>query len=261
MKAPWYCLPLIWGSTVFASDVATGTDGPWAVFWERRFQEAGVAFERAARSAPDDRSLSAGKALALLSVQPLTRENVARADAVLSELERGTDNVALVARYLRARVAEVHLFEPDLALAARRYEALLDLDASHPVAQMAIPKLARLRIYDEGAEPQAGLEVAEALESRLLPGAARRDFHLLMARSYLFFALSPARALEHLRAAWAEGLSVPPNASSVLVSIAELAHDQGQADVARESYRAFLKAFPRDQRVYMVERRLEELPE
>lgn len=259
MKAPWYWLPLLCGSTAFASDVATGTDAPWSVFWERRFQEAGVEFERAATRAPDDRSLAAGRALALLSAQPLTRENVARADAVLSELERGTDHVALVARYLRARVAEVHLFEPNLALAARRYEALLDLDASHPVAQMAIPKLARLRIYAEGAEPSVGLEVAEALEARLLPGAARRDFHLLMARSYLFFALSPARALEHLQAARAEGLSVPSNDSGVLVSIAELAREQGRTDVARESYQAFLKAFPRDQRVYMIERRLEEV--
>ncbi|AHF89654.1 hypothetical protein OPIT5_04805 [Opitutaceae bacterium TAV5] len=235
----------------------------WLAMRERRFTETMPAFGAATGALPAGSevppALAIGRAVALLNTQPRTRDNVARADQLLEGLAAAPDATAPFARYLRARIAEVHLFEPDLKLAAARYQALVDDAPSHPAAQAAVPRLVALRIYRLGDDPARVLAGLEAREPALTDPAALRDYHLVMARSYLFFRISPDLALAHLLRADEAGMIVPANSASVLASIAELAREQGRTDTARAACERFLEKHRRDQRVYMIRRQLAEL--
>jgi len=233
----------------------------WRALRERRHVEAAPAFETALRRGPASAVLRLGHAVALLNRQPRRRENIAEADRLLAVLAREADDVDLQARYLRARVAEAHLFEPDPQLAARRYAELIADAPTHPFAQAAVPKLVRLRVYSLGEDPLDALAAAEPWASALTDASARRDYHFVMARSYLFFKASPERALAHLLAAREAGQLIPAQAAATLAGIAELARELGRADLARDAYREFLDTHRRDRRVYMIRQRLAGLGE
>ena len=235
------------------------SDEAWRTLRERRFGESVPAFDAALARLPESEALAFGSAVALLTRQPRSRQNIARADAWLAELATRPDELGLQARYLRARVAELHLFEPDPALAARRYEELVALAPEHPLAQAAVPKLVRQRIYQLGHDPLIALADAESWAEVLTAPDARRDFHQVMARSHLFFKSSPETALRHLLATREAGQHIPAGAASTLASIGELARELGQTATARAAYRAFLENHPRDQRVHMIRQRLAEL--
>ncbi len=232
---------------------------PWPLLRDRLFSDALPAFNQALRSQPDSPALALGRAVTLLNRQPRTRDNVAVADAALAELEGQSGDLGLQARYLRARVAEVHLFEPDFPLAARRYEELIAAAPGHPLSQMAVAKLVRLRVYDLTEDPLGELRASERWAEMLTLASARRDFHLVMARSYQFFGATPERALSHLIAARDAGQAIPAQAAATLVSIGELARELGEAEVARDAYATFLENHPRDQRVYMIRQRIAQL--
>ncbi len=232
----------------------------WQALRERRFNDAGPAFARAMEAAPDDRPLAVGRASALLTAQPRTRANVEKADALLARLESGDDEAAITARYLRARVAEAHLFEPDHKLAASRYETLIATAPGHPLAQMARVKRVMLRVFVLGDDPEAELHRAEALAGEFGDGHSRRDYHLVMARGYLLLNREKERALDHLRAAAAEEFTLASNEADTLVALGELARELGRAELARESFGRFLEGHPRDERRHLVQTLLAALP-
>lgn len=266
LSAPMFPLRLsaaltfvIGASVAFAASPPPDDNG-WQALLERRFNEAGPAFDHALTTAPQDRTLIVGRAVALLSVQPRTRDNVAQADALLASLETGQDEAAFTARYLRARVAEVHLFDPDYALAAERYEALIAAAPNHPVAQAAVVKLVRLRVYYLATDPVKALSEAEEWGARMTEPSSRRDYHVAMARSLLFFGLDRARALVHLQAAARDGFVIALNQADTLVSIGELARELGDTKLARESFTRFLDKHPRDVRRHFVQTLIAALP-
>lgn len=261
-RLPRLVLPWLLVALCTRTDAAPATDPgaeAWRALRERRHAEAGPAFEAALEQGPASSVLELGRAVALLNRQPRLRENVAAADRLLAGLAREPGEVGLQARYLRARLAEVHLFEPDLPLAARRYADLIADAPAHPFAQAAVPKLVRLRVYLLGDDPVAALAAAESWAPALTEPSARRDYHLVMARSHLFFKTDPERALEHLIAARAAGQLIPAQAAATLVGIAELARELGRVELARDAYGEFLRTHRRDHRVYMIRQRLAEL--
>ncbi|MDF3057276.1 MAG: hypothetical protein K0R17_1491 [Rariglobus sp.] len=201
-----------------------------------------------------------GQAVALLAKQPRTQGNVAEAESLLASVEDGTDEAAISARYLRARVAEVHLFEPDYPRAAERYEALIAAVPEHPVAQAAMVKLLRLRVYYLAADPITALRDAESWGERFTDAGARRDYHVIMARSLIFFGQDRARALVHLRAAERAGFVLSGNEADALVAVGELARELGDSRLARESFNRFLERHPRDQRRHFVQTLLATMP-
>lgn len=249
-------LAILAPSAGIASQDKPSKDEAWQALRDRLSSEAHPAFEALLRNGDESPETALGRAVSLLNRQPRTRDNVARADEQLAVLERQPGDIGVHARLLRARLADVHLFEPDLPLAARRYEELVAAAPAHPLAQASVPKLIRLRIYQLGDDPLAALAAAEDFSATLTDRAARRDYHVIMARSYLFFRTAPERALAHLSAAHEAGHLIPAQASSTLVSIAELALELGRHDLARRAYSEFLQNHPRDQRAYMVRQRL-----
>jgi len=234
-------------------------NSPWQDLREWRFSEAARAFARA----PNEPASRLGHAVALLNVQPRTVEGLERAErelVALAEVDSVDVELSVAARYLLARIAEVHAIKPDPRRAVELYGALFAAHPQHPLAQSAVAKLATLRLYRLGSEPLSTLAALEALGQQLTDVGARRDFHLVMGRSYLFFGGDQHRALEHLEAALAAGVATPTMRADLLVQIGALARDLNQSTTARRVWNEFLKTSLRDPREDLVRRHLEALP-
>lgn len=259
---------MIWKVLILFAAVASGATGmasvpldeAWRLASIYRFEEARAAF-----AALEGREARLGEATALLNVQPKTEYNIQRAadllDAVAATDPR--DSLGLNARYLRARIEDVHRFQPDSREAARLYRALLqDAPSGHLLAEQAAVALALLELFGGIAEgaPLERLGRAEALGAGLESGEARRDFHLMLGRAWLYFDQDRARALEHFEAAWSAGILNFTNRADTLMAIGELSRGLERFDRAREAYQAFLAEFPRDDRVIDVRERLAQLP-
>jgi hypothetical protein len=235
-------------------------DSAWQNLREWRFTEATRAFEQTA----DEPTHRLGLAVALLNLQPRTADRIARAERELSALAEDASasaDVVVPANYLLARIAEVHAFTPDPARAAERYAALLAAHPQHPFAQTAAARLATLRLYKLGADPLRTLADLESLGRQLTDAGARRDFHLVLGRSYLFFGGDRGRALEHLQSAMAAGIVAATVRADVLVQIGEVARELDQPAISRQAWSEFVETFPRDPRVDLIRERLAALPE
>lgn len=232
----------------------------WQDLREWRFTEAAHSFEQTA----DKPTPRLGLAVAWLNLQPRTADRIARAERELSAIAADASasaDVVVTANYLLARIAEVHAFAPDPARAAERYAALLASHPRHPFAQAAAARLATLRLYKLGADPLRTLADLETLGQQLTDAGARRDFHLVLGRSYLFFGGERSRALEHFQSAMAAGIVAATVRADVLVQIGEVARELGQPAISRQAWNEFVATFPRDPRVDLIRERLTALPE
>jgi len=250
-------LGLAAGAVTLSAD-STGDSG-WQDLREWRFSEAMRSFERVA----DEPASRLGHAVALLNLQPRTADALACAEqelAALAEDASVSTDLSVAARYLLARIAEVHAFKPDPARAVELYGALLVSHPQHPLAQGALAKLATLRLYRLGSEPLSTLAALEPMGRQLTEPGARRDFHLVLGRSYLFFGGERRRALEHLEAALAAGVVTPTVRGDLLVQIGELARELNQPATARKVWNEFIRTFLRDPRADLIRQRLESLP-
>lgn len=199
------------------------------------------------------------QALTLLNRQPKTQGNVEESERLLSPLAKSSDDTGCRARYLLARIAEIHVDPRDPELAIRRYGELIEANPSHHLAQRAMVKELALRLYQGTGDPRALLEEAEGWKDRLSDSSALRDYHLVMGRSLLFFGMSRDLARVHFEAAEKIGLTDPVNRANVLITIAELLRSGGQPKLAKSYYEKFLADFSRDQRKRIVTERLQEI--
>jgi hypothetical protein len=226
---------------------------PWEALREGRHD---VVMEAWPALESGDRARRLGRALAELNLEPRTALHLEQAAGELSGLAAERDDVGVAARYFLARIAERHAFVPDPELAAERYRRLIEEFPDHPLAQAAVAKLALLEIYALSGDPLATLAELESWAGRLTSQGAKRDYHLVMARSYLFFEGDRARALVHLKALAETGLRSRHVKADTLVTAGELARDAGDNGVASAFYREFLERFPRDVRQTLVRERL-----
>lgn len=229
------------------------------------FNDAHAAYRRAEAEPSAAREARFGQALTLLNVQPQTTGNVALAarllDRLVAETETEESDLAVAARYFRARIDHLHLSPPDVAAAAQRYAALYRAHPDHPLGGQALVKLAILQLYDRDDTRERGAQLEEwaAAAAGLADPVARRDLHLVLGDAAQFFALPPAVALAQLRAGYALGVEELGARASLLVTMAELARASGQSEVAAGYYREFLANFRRDTRVATVRERLREM--
>lgn len=227
----------------------------WQDLREWRFTEAAHSFERGV----DEPASRLGHAVALLNLQPRTADRLAQAEQELTALTEDASvnsDLAVAARYLLARIAEVHAFPQNPARAADLYAALLASHPRDPLTQAAAARLATLRLYRLGSDPLSTLASLEPFAQQLTEAGARRDFHLVMGRSYLFFGGERRRALDHLQAALAAGIVAPTVRADLLVQIGELARDLNQPGISPRVWSEFVATYPRDPRVDLVRQRL-----
>lgn len=220
--------------------------------------ELGLAFETAAShdafaalhgAEPDSPRVRLGLACALLAREPRTQGNVLRADALLAGVGAGaTRDERVLARFLRARIAQGHARPADPAAAERLFAALLADEAGHPVAEQGGVKLLLLQTTRPGTPPAEAIAEAEATLARLTHPDARRNGHEVLARAHLR-AGSAADALRHWRAVRAIGSRNAARDALADLRIAELARELGDRALAVRRYRAFADARPRDNRL------------
>lgn len=250
-------------STVSVATAQTLADG-WRALGDYRAEEAVRIFERLGRGvdAAAGREARFGQAVALLARQPITPVQVETARGIFAGLaETATDDVGLGARFYLARIAQHHAAQPDEVAAARLYRELIELRPDSVWAQTALSRLAILQIYalDPALAPAERVARAERLIPVARGPAAQSELHWLVAEAMFHYRLPPLPALPHLLAAERLGRLDAVTHADVLVQIAELSLKAGNPAQARTYFQKLLDTYPRDQRGYMVKRKLAEL--
>lgn len=234
---------------------------PWQMLATYRFADAEKAFQQTT-----GRDALLGRALSLLNRPPVSAASQDEARELLASLvaDGATDEPALAAHYLLARIRHVHQSAPDLALAAKHYRDLITLAPDHPLAQQSVARLALLVLYDPAQKDriEASLAEMEALAARLTLPEARRDVHAVLADIYVRRIKRPADALRHLEAQLATGaVRLVRMRNNLCLQIAETARELGQRELAVARYRQFLDGTLRDTRRQWVRERLAALLE
>ncbi len=236
----------------------------WLLLAHFKADEARQIFERASASGDVStaREDKFGLGVSLLVQQPVLAALVAEASQIFHELAAGgADDPGLGARYFLGRIAEFHQESPDMEEAARQFRQLLLVGGDSAWAQTALTRLAILQIYaiDSERAPAARVAAAARLLAAAHDAAAESDLRLVLADAIFFYRLPIADALPHLLAAEKLGQLDGPTRADVLVQIAEVSSLLGRTAQARTFYEKLLAEFPRDQRHYMIRRKLADL--
>ncbi|MDB6095052.1 MAG: hypothetical protein JWM32_2614 [Verrucomicrobia bacterium] len=206
-----------------------------------------------------DRESALAQAIVLMDSQPATDEKMRDVVSRLESLGRGDDEIALAATYMVGRVYQAHFFAADLGRAAEVYEALAARQPASYWAQLALVKLAVLKLYalPQPAGPPARVAAAEALLARVTDPILQRDLHVVIGRARLFHDLPGV--LPHLVAAARVGGFAGVPRSDLQLQVAELSRREGNWAQAREFFEEFITENDADPRAYAVRIKLEEI--
>lgn len=246
-----------------AAATVAPADAGWQLLGGYLFRDAYDTFTRT--PVGSDRLRALGAAASLLNHPPVTAGKVAEAEASLRQLvaDGATDDTALYARYLLARIAHVHR-TADVAEIEAAYRAVIAAAPAHPIAQVAAGKLALVLLYQrpELSVPER-LAAAAALEplatAAQLPEASFAYYRALAGTAQYYNVLN-AQVLHWLLRADEIGTVDLLAASSLRIQIAETARAVGRRDVALTYYQKFLdNVLPTDGRFRTAKERLAEL--
>ncbi len=185
---------------------------------------------------------------------------VREAEAVLTELAQGSDELAAQAAYLRARIYQLHLSEPDFAKAAQLYTELAQRQPQSHWAQLGLVKLGLLKLYvlPDSTDPAADrLAPAEAVLARIQEPLLRRDLDLQIGQAGIVLHQPQARFLPHLIAADAVGGITGTAGEDLLVQIGVLSERGGDWARAREYFERYLAEYPTNVRAFTVRQKLD----
>lgn len=245
-----------------AAPEATAEQG-WDAVQNLMFAEALTLFRNSpAGDRKSELSVRLGEAVAILHRQPTTRNNIDDALAIFDELIReapGTDT-SLQAAYLKARLIQLHPFDPDPAAAIPLY---LEVTRQYPetiLGQFAYVKASGLQLYDpETADEDRPFEAISRNASLISNPDVLRSYHLMMAEASHRLEYDDAFSLKHYIEAFDAGLTKPDLKANVLTRIIVLSQRLGDTETTRASAEVFLTEFPRDIRVTMIMELLTEL--
>jgi len=241
---------MAWGTAVFAAGPVA--DAGWQDLAGYLFRDAHDAFTRDAAGA--DRQRALGAAASLLNEPPVSPGKVARAESQLRELlaADATDEPAVYARYLLARIAHLHR-SADAAEIEAAYRAVITASPDHPLAQLAAGKLALVLLYQR---PDLSVPQRLAAAAALAPVAGREQlpetacaYFRALAGAALYYDVLNDQVLGWLARADAIGTRDIVTATSLRLQLAEVARALGRREQALESYRRYLAtAVPTDNR-------------
>jgi len=252
-------------STTLAAAAApeTTVDQGWEAIQNLMFAEALALFRE---SSPSDRqselSVRLGEAVAILHRQPTTRDNLDDALAIFDQLirEAPRTETSLQAAYLKARLIQLHPFDPSPAAAIPLY---LEITRQYPdsvLGQFAFVKASCLQLYDpETADEDRPFETISRNASILSNPDVLRCYHLMMAEASHRLGYDDAFSLKHYIEAFQAGLTKPDLKANVLIRIIVLSQHIGDTETTRTCAEEFLIDFPRDIRVTMIEELLTDL--
>jgi hypothetical protein len=246
-------------SIVLAAAAApeTKVDQGWDAVQNLMFAEA-LSLFRNSPSGNRQSELSArlGEAVAILHRQPTTRNNIDDAQAIFDQLIReapGTET-SLQAAYLKARLTQLHPFEPDPAAAIPLYQEVTRNFPETVLGQIAFVKASGLQLYDpETTDEDRPFESISRDASLLSDPDVRRSYHLMMAEASHRLEYGEAFSLKHYLEAYDAGLTKPDLKANVLTRIIVLSQRLGDIETTRACAEVFLTEFPRDIRITMIE--------
>ncbi|MEO6874642.1 MAG: hypothetical protein ABI222_07450 [Opitutaceae bacterium] len=227
------------------------------------FHDAHEVFTR--EPAEGDRLRALGAAASLLNDPPVTSGKVERAEAQLRQLvkDNGTDEPAIYARYLIARIAHLHR-SAEVPEIEADYWAVITAAPKHPLAQLAAGKLALVLLYQRpdlsvAQRLSAAGELAPLAGNAQLPETACAYYRVL-AEAAMYYDVLDERVLGWLQQADTMGSRDIMTAMSLRVQLAEVARALGHRDEAIAYYRQYLAvAGPTDNRYRTAKDRMMEL--
>ncbi|PTY06013.1 hypothetical protein DB346_01215 [Verrucomicrobia bacterium LW23] len=243
-----------------AATPAPATPSGWDFASRILADEAIRDFQARARVEKDPavlRELRLGEAVALINSQPKSEEKLDEAarkfDALIAD--NGKDDIAIAARYYKARIAQRHRYTPDEKEAARLYKELFADHPDHLFAQLGMVKYTMMRIHEPGipaADRAARLAEAEELLPKITNRLPRRDLHAELGFAWLHASMGGNRekALAHFVEQNKLGIQRYSARADSLLRIANLAKELGKNDIAIAFYSRFIKEYPRDARNY-----------
>jgi hypothetical protein len=215
---------------------------------------------RETRRDSDSREERLAWAAARIGEQPATDDNMRAAESVLVELERGSDELAAQAAYLRARIYQVHLSEPDYAKAAELYETLAARSPNSHWAQLGLVKLGLLKLYvfpDSTAAGADRLLPAEKILARITEPLLRRDLQFQIGQAGVTLHQPLERLLPHLVEAEKTGGVTGTARLDQIVQLGVLSERAHLWAQAKYYFERMLAEFPTSVRAYTIREKLE----
>ncbi len=220
------------------------------------YDEALAMIDDLPREVRGERGVRFVRAASLLYRQPFSQANVRTATAELERLreESPDDEIGVRALYLRGRIAQLFDDAGSGDEALRWYEQVIRGHPDHPLAGLAVVKVAILRTLS-GPDAAAFLEARKEL-GRYLPlveaGPFAGDFHYVLGFACLRQGGPLEIAFEHLDAAFRRGVWPMLQRSNLLAALAQVAITLDRRERALEVLEVFLREFPQDKRAYTV---------
>jgi hypothetical protein len=254
-----FALPLlIWPLLAAGTAAPADLDTAWNLLANNRPETVLRKLHRDSESRAERLAWAAGR----IGAQPSSDGNMREAEAVLAELEQGTDEIAAEAAYLRARIYQLHLNEPDFPKAAQLYTELAARQPQSHWAQLGLVKLGLLKLYllPDSTDPAADrLASAEALLPRIQEPLLRRDLDLQIGQAGIALHQPQARFLPHLIAAERVGGITGNAREDLIVQIGVLSERAGDWVRAREYFERYLADYPTNVRAFTIRKKLDDV--
>ena len=247
---------LIWPLLAAGAAAPADLDPAWTALANSRPQDVLRLLRRDASARAERLAWAAGR----IGTQPASDASMREAEAVLAELALGPDEIAAEAAYLRARIYQLHLSEPDFPKAAQLYAELAARQPRSHWAQLGLVKLGLLKLYllPDTTDPAADrLAPAEALLRRISEPLLRRDLDLQIGQAGIVLHQPLARYLPHLIAAEQVGGITGTAGEDLIVQIGVLSERGGDWARAREYFERYLANYPTNVRAFTIRKKLD----
>lgn len=259
------CLPSRWSLRLLLLVLIVTplrADDALAEAWRNLAGQLHIEAATRLKDAADSRERELASAVLQAMQQPTTDERLNQVERRLLALADGHDDeTAAAALYLAGRLHQVHFNPPDPAKAAHYYEQLAARAPASHWAQLGLVKLALLQLYvlPVPGGPPARFAVAESLLPRVTSQPLRRDLHITLARTRIFYEQPLDAVLADFLAADAIGGLRGPAQGDVYLQIGELSFRAGHLLQARDYFNRYLNLNSADPRAYTVQQRLGEI--
>ena len=238
-----------------AASASPGLDQAWTALVNSRPKDVLRVLDHDRMSRPERLAW----AVAQMSVQPATDDNMRSAESVFTELAGGDDEIAAEAAYLQARLYQLHYAQPDYAKAAELYQALAARRPESHWAQLGLVKLAMLKLYVLPDTTVAGADLlapAEALLTQIHEPLLQRDLHLQIGQAGIELKQPLKRLLPHLVAADRVGGISGTAHEDLIVQIGVLSLRAGLPAQAKDYFERYLAEYPDNVRAWTIKRQL-----
>lgn len=203
----------------------------------------------------------------LINYQPVTNERIQESYEALGALakENPADDVGVEAKYLQARIEQIHRDTPNIPEALRLYKELLADQPQHPIAQRALARIIMLELYTfDKSDPHNAKKEARADELgqetlKLTDPLAIRMAEMTLCNAYFQFDWDHAKGMEHAERALNTKFVRQRTEGNFLVMVGTTAEELGQKEKALKYYKEFVAKNQRDVRTFTLQRKIREM--